>query len=250
MKRKILLAGLILITGIFALGAENVIVSGAFGWEPYLKMENGSPEGLSVDVLNEVSRRTDLTFEYKELPWNRALNEAEKTNGQVDIINAIYWTQERTDKYTFSTSYSQDKICVFARSNADWTFNSINDLRGKSGLLPLGGKYGDDFEAARASLRISEIADGTPTIVRMLAANRGDYTISSLFSVNQILKEKGLLDTIQPFSTPLVVTDVYFVANKASGGQAIMGKINRALEAMKADGTLKRIVDNYMNPDS
>ncbi len=242
MKRLLIIV--FLFTSIFILFSETTVtVSGAENWMPYLYYNDNRPNGLSVDILNEIGKRTELEFQFKNYPFVRALDSV--LNETVDLINAVYFTSERNKVYEYSISYSSDKVLVFALKDVEWQFSKLEDLSDLHGLIPFGGKYGDKFEKAKSFLNITEVNSDTNTILRMLSLRRADYLISAEYDVKQDLEEAGLINRFKIFSNPVDVNNVYFIAAKTDRGKYIISIINSALKEMKNDGSLDKIRASY-----
>ena len=63
--------------------------------------EAGQLVGYNIDYLEELRRYADWTYEYVDFAgWAEAYDALE--NGEIDLLPAVYYTQERTDRMLFS----------------------------------------------------------------------------------------------------------------------------------------------------
>jgi len=63
-------------------------------WPPFrMEGENGRLQGLDIDLLDELSRRTGLRFEVQRAPWARGLAALEQ--GSADLMTGLARTPER-----------------------------------------------------------------------------------------------------------------------------------------------------------
>ena len=63
--------------------------------------EAGQLAGYNIDYLEELRRYVDWTYEYVDFTgWAEAYDALE--SGEIDLLPAVYYTEERTDRMLFS----------------------------------------------------------------------------------------------------------------------------------------------------
>ena len=63
-------------------------------WPPFrMAGRDGRVEGLDIDLLEELQRRTGVQFEVRRQPWARALEDMRR--GQADLMTGLVRTAER-----------------------------------------------------------------------------------------------------------------------------------------------------------
>ena len=63
-------------------------------WPPFRMLkEDGQLQGLDIDLLNELSRRTGMRFDVQRAPWARGLAALEQ--GTADMMTGLAKTPER-----------------------------------------------------------------------------------------------------------------------------------------------------------
>jgi polar amino acid transport system substrate-binding protein len=62
-------------------------------WPPYQFTFNGKVVGTDTEILEEVGLKLGITFQFKSMPWARALKEVQ--DGAVDAIFSLGKTKER-----------------------------------------------------------------------------------------------------------------------------------------------------------
>ncbi|HAC26618.1 MAG TPA: diguanylate cyclase, partial [Marinobacter hydrocarbonoclasticus] len=71
--------------------------------EPYTFFEGRTPTGFSIDVLREVARNANLTFDFRAGSWPDIY--AAFLRGDLDAIDGISWRPERAEKILFTEPY-------------------------------------------------------------------------------------------------------------------------------------------------
>jgi len=104
-----------------------------------LSDETGEADGLFPELLQQVAQKNDWQLQFIPCKWQDCLNLLDK--GQIDILPAIAYTEERARKYRFAketvyTSWGQ----VYQRSQ-DQLFDSILQLGGKRLAVVAGDVY-------------------------------------------------------------------------------------------------------------
>jgi diguanylate cyclase (GGDEF)-like protein/PAS domain S-box-containing protein len=92
--------------------------------------QDGQAEGLLPDLLRQVARQSDWTLTIVPCQWQQCL--AMLDSGQIDMLPAIAYTEERAEKYNFAeqtvfTSWGQ----VYQRADDDSSIDSILQLDNK-----------------------------------------------------------------------------------------------------------------------
>lgn len=90
--------------------------------------EEGKPQGVVVDLLTEVARREGWQLEYIPCEWAACLQMLE--NGQIDLLGAIAYTEERARRFDFNTqTYFSNWGAVYSRPGEG--VQSLLELDGK-----------------------------------------------------------------------------------------------------------------------
>jgi polar amino acid transport system substrate-binding protein len=111
--------------------------------------ENGKQKPLNErhrQLLAYFERELDIDFDIKRYPWMRAERNALEGRG---LIFGLSKTPERLRHFRFSDIAAANNLWMVTRSDARFTFNSIEDLRGKTVGAVRGYNYGEPFESAR-----------------------------------------------------------------------------------------------------
>ena len=212
------------------------------GYAPLnFRSATGTPQGFEHDILQEIAKRSGITFDYGYLPWAQLFAALEA--GQADLLaSGISITEERKAKYGMSQDYLEVSPVVIVTK--DPNVKSFKDLAQRnvsvkrhSGheklLLELNKNSSDYAVYAESSwLTVQKVISGEAV------ATLGDSSIMGTFVANH--PDDGL---------HLVVDNGYakdyygFVVRKDD--TVLLDKVNNALDAMKKDGTYQQIVDKW-----
>ncbi|MBF0331413.1 MAG: PAS domain S-box protein [Candidatus Omnitrophica bacterium] len=132
--------------------AGEVVRVGVYDFKPLASFESGKADGLFIDVLADVARRENWKLEY--VNGSRTELFAKLEGGEIDILAAIGYSDERAAKYSFS----QDQLfidwgVVYQKSGA--TIRTILDLEGKVVSCVRGSIYTEAFKALLEEFHVS-----------------------------------------------------------------------------------------------
>jgi ABC-type amino acid transport substrate-binding protein len=114
--------------------------------------EQGKPRPLSAakrKLLSALERELGVVFETRMYPWARAERYAADGAG---LILGLPKTAERLRVLRYSDVAARNNLWLVTRSDAVFTFNTLEDLRGKTIGAVRGYSYGEEFDRARGKL--------------------------------------------------------------------------------------------------
>jgi polar amino acid transport system substrate-binding protein len=219
-------------------GAQIVTV--AFEeWPPYEFTIGNAVNGIDVEIIREVGRRLNVKFEFKSLPWKRALRWAQ--DGTVDAIFSISRNDERSAFLFFpETPLNFERKVLFSLKSSSIRVKSFSELRGmKVGVVP-GNFYGKDFDESVDFEKVR--APNQELLFKMLMGKRFDALATNDLVGIYIARTMGIGSQVEV--QPLVVAEMplYIAFSKAKGNQAegLTRQVSDVLKAMKAEGFLDR----------
>lgn len=224
--------------------AGKLVIAMEGQWAPWTYHdEKGDLVGFDTEVGKAIADRLGVEAVFIEGEWDGLF--AGLDGGRYDcIINGVEITEERTEKYDFTTPYAYIKTAlVVADSNNDIT--SFEDLSGKKTSNSLGSTYADLAEEYGAA--VSNV-DTLSETVDMVLSGRVDATLNAEVSFYDYLSEHpdapikivDLTDDASEVSIPLV---------KGTDNDTLRAAIDKAIDEMRADGTLKTLSEKYFGSD-
>lgn len=225
----------------------NLATIGNFPPNTYYK--DGRLTGIDIDVLDELSRRSGIRFNYATFPWKRALKKTE--TGQVDGMFSLFRNQKREDFADFiepAIHYSTYK--VFVRKGEEFNYQAISDLYGKNVVINLGYYINSSLEYAIKSGKIKALRiPYTAEALAVLANRKVDLLIGNyheiVFNKNQNPALANIIDLPNPIQMP---KEAYLVLSKKSyipNRENIIKKLSQHLLTIHQDGTINDIYNKH-----
>ena len=212
---------------------------------------DGQPTGLYVELLRDAMRRMDCTVQWMELPWARGLAELE--GGQLDILPGARKTVERERFAYFSRPVNRSPNVLFmsVAANQRYKFNKLADMMGTEFRLgiQIGVAYGPEYDELIKNPDF--IARTQPLTVRrnawgLLQMGRLDGLIADEVTAWGELESLGLSKAV--VRTKVVTSDEpgQYALSKRTNTPEFVAGLDKALNAMLADGSYKRIRERFV----
>ena len=203
--------------------------------------ENGDFVGIDVDILDAVAE--DQGFEYDLQPLGFDAAVAALESGQADgTIAGMSITDERKEKYDFSTAYYDSYVCVAAKAGGD--VKSLDDLKGKK-VAAKTGTMGSDCAYAlqeQYGYEIVDFADSDMMYQDVLTGNTAacfeDQPVMA-YNISQGNGMEIIADQKEDYSTP------YGFAVLKDQNTELLEMFNTGLQNIIDNGTYDEIVAKY-----
>lgn len=213
-------------------------------WAPWTYHdESGDLVGFDTEVGKAIADKLGVEAEFVEGEWDGLFTGLD--GGRYDmIINGVEITDERQQKYDFTTPYAYIKTAlVVADTNTD--ISGFEDLNGKKTSNSLGSTYAD--LAADYGADVQNV-DTLSETIDMVLSGRVDATLNAEVSFYDYLKEHpdaaikivALTDDASEVSIPLV---------KGEDNDSLREAVNKAIAELSADGTLSELSEKYFGSD-
>lgn len=222
----------------------KIIIAMEGQWAPWTYHdETGDLVGFDTEVGKAIADKLGVQAEFVEGEWDGLFTGMD--GGRYDvIINGVEITEERLNKYDFSTPYAYIKTgLVVAKGNTEIT--SFEDLAGKQTSNSLGSTYAD--LAAEYGATVQNV-DTLSETIDMVLSGRVDATLNAEVSFYDYLSEHpdaaieivALTDDASEVSIPMV---------KGADNDTLRAAINDAIAELDADGTLSALSNKYFGSD-
>ena len=205
---------------------------------PYeMTTDAGEFEGIDVDTAKAIAEKLGLELQIDDMDFDAALLSVQQ--GKADIVMAgVTVTDERKAVMDFSDSYATGIQSIIVPEGSDIASpddlagKKIGTQRGTTGYIYCSDDFGDENVVA--------YDDG---LTAVQALNNGQ--------VDAVVIDNAPAQEFVAANPGLKVLDTsYAEEDYAIGmakGSALEDAVNKALEELKADGTLQSIVDKYIN---
>lgn len=225
-------------------GKLTVVAELGFAPFEYMDEKTGEPVGFDVDVINAVAEKMGLTTSYLPNQKFDTLVPIIKQGGKADVsIAAVTITDERMESVDFSEPYLDSNQAIVVAKGSSETEETLNDASKQ--VVCQGGTTGDEW-----------IGENLPDAVRVPV----DDVTAALTGVQTGLYQAMVVDLpvasymlSQSFSDLEIVKEIptgeqYGIAVSKDNPELTQA-VNKALEDMKSDGTMKEIETKWFGSE-
>jgi len=202
---------------------------------------SGQPVGFDVDLADEIGRRLGVSIAFTNIAYDGLTDSL--VTGNVDVvISAMADVPQVQGKAAFSQPYFNAGEMLVAPPGSP--FKSMDDLAGHTVAVEYGS--GGDVEARKwqrriANLQVKRYSD-PESALQAVSKGQADAAI-----VDGIAARLGIGKDPNLAAGPQLV-DTLFAAAVASDNDVLLGKLDEAIQAIAADGTLGRLTDKWFGP--
>ena len=211
-------------------------------WAPWT-YHNDADElvGYDVEVGKYVADYLGVEAKYVEGEWDGLL--AGVSGGRYDMmINGCDVTDERKMAYDFSSAYAYDRIAVIVTSDNE-DIRTMEDLKGKTTANTSSSTYASI--AREYGAEVNGVDDLNETFM-LLGTGRIDATLNAEMTFNDYMKANP--DANFKIACYYDQSPEVAIAMK-KGSSELVSKVNEAIAAARADGTLSRLSNKYFGVD-
>ena len=207
--------------------------------------DDGEFTGFDLDLAAEVAKRLGKEIKYQPIAWDA--KDMELTSGNIDCIWNGFSTKNREDKYTWTKPYMKNDQVFVVRSDSD--ISSFEDLAGKTVEVQIDSSaeavLKENTELSSTFAKLQTVADFNTGFMDLEMGGADALAMNSVVANYQITKRGG--EGFKVLDKPLS-SEEYAVGFKL-GNTILRDEVQKALEEMKADGTLKSISEKWFGKD-
>ena len=221
----------------------TIIIATEGNWSPWTYHdENDQLVGLDIEIGALIAHGLGVEPEYQETDWDAIL--AGVDSGRFDIAcNGVGYTEERAQKYSFSTPYVYThKVLVVRSDNED--IHTVEDLNGRTTANSASSTYAAVAEANGATVSYANTLGETIALVEQ---GRVDATINAQVSIEDYLREHP--DAGIKVVQVMEGDPVAYPVRKDADTDTLIAAIDEILEQARQDGTLAGISLKYFGLD-
>lgn len=210
----------------------------------FFKDSISSVQGIDVDIINELQKRTGFKLEGGKMHlMNRDEMLADGEAGELDIVaGGMILNTERSHQYDFSDPYMPTVLVLVSR-NGD-NIHTLSDLTGRS-LATEKGSLANESISQHANVNNITIDQSTSSFMTLYKVSRSyadatfiEKPVADFYMNNW---PGAHLEIIEK------VSDVEYLGLLFKKDPSISRPLQEAYKEMVADGTVKDIVNRYMN---
>lgn len=221
---------------------EPIIIAFDMAYRPYMywSSEESKAVGIYPQIISEVFKRLKLDIDIKPMPWKRAVENGEK--GLMGV-GGLYKNEARLKIFDFSDPIFSEKNYVYVKKGKQFTFQKLDDLKGKNIGVTKGWSYGEEFDSLRNKKMFStEESNEIAISFGKLVAGKIDCFVVDALAAERIIASEKFIGQIEMLPIPAVTTDGYLAFAKTSNKKDLLKRFNDMLIKLKKDGTTDKII--------
>lgn len=207
-------------------------------YSPYSYRKDGKLTGFEVELGNKLAKEMGLKAKFVPTKWD-GLVAGLGSNKYDVVLNNITATPARAKNYIFSKPYIYSRYALITRQGD--SIKKLNDIKGKK--LAEGTGTNNELVAKQNGATIVPSGDFA-TSLSLVRQKRVDATINAReawYSYKKSNSTDGL--TYHDLSSEKDPAKIVGLFNKKS--TKLRSETNKALKALRADGTLKKLSNKY-----
>ncbi|GGU13490.1 ABC transporter substrate-binding protein [Lentzea flava] len=198
--------------------------------------------GYDIEVVKAIAAKAGWRLEFVETQWDAIFPALDAS--RIDLVaNQVSRNEERAAKYGLSTPYTHSRG-VIVRRTGDTRINSIADLRGRTTAQSSTSNWAKVARDAGATV---EAVEGFAQAAALLAQGRVDAIVNDNIAVLDYLATTGSKD-VEIAGDAGQAGSVQVLALRKTDA-SLLSQANQAIDALRADGTLRTISQKYFKAD-
>ncbi|WP_345797041.1 amino acid ABC transporter substrate-binding protein [Castellaniella sp. MT123] len=224
-------------------GAIRIGTEGTYAPFSYHDPKDNKLVGFDVDIGRAIAKQLGVKPDFVEGKWDGLIAGLNANRYDV-VINQVGITPERQAKYDFSKPYISSEAVLIVRDD-NTTIHAFQDLKGKRSANTITSNFGKLAQQHGAEV---VPVQGFNDAIALLTSGRVDATINDELSFLDFKKH-------QPQAKVKVVATDSSADFSRSGvlmrkdQPALKAAIDKAIGAIRADGTYKTISERYFGKD-
>lgn len=213
------------------------------------QLPNGQHAGYLHDIVIDVfEKRLGIKVHIDVMPWKRC--QVMVADGTADLMVTIPTPQRQTYTVTHENPIWIKRRILFTYRNHP-RFDTIDRLNGLAQIKNdgytvisyLGNDWAQNtFQHAGITILYATTVEG---MYRMLSAQRGDLVVEERGLALPRIQALGLAETVVETGGIASESGFHILISKKSPFAALIPRLNREIEAMRASGDLDRITGHY-----
>lgn len=240
-KQSVIISTMLLATCTVQAQALQLVTEEAY---PFQYLENRVLKGMSVDIISEMAERAGIKVEHEVLTWKDAYDRAQRDRNTCVYSTSRIENRERLFKWV--GPIVENRWSVFGKKGMKQKPTTLGDLR----FIRVGVLEGDakatflmDNGIATALNPVRDDALNPPKLTADKNENgKIDVWVTGYYAAQKVAAKTNTTDIEHLFQ--IHASPNYLACNYGVKDETLQ-KLSAALAAMKKDGKLKKIVDNY-----
>lgn len=201
--------------------------------------------GFDVDMAKEATKRMGVEVEFKPIDWNS--KEAELSGKRVDVLwNGLTITDKRKENILFTNAYMENRQIIVVAANspiktkADLAGKVVGTQEGSSSIEAIE----KDADAMKSFKELKKFGDNVAALMDLKTGRLDAVVVDEIVGRYYIAKKPGEYTILKDnFGS-----EEYGVGLRKEDKE-LLGKLQKALDEMKKDGTSAKISQQWFGED-
>ncbi|WP_225836384.1 transporter substrate-binding domain-containing protein [Streptomyces sp. NK08204] len=213
-------------------------------YPPFQSEVNGKVQGFDVSLIDLVAKDLGVKQDILDTPFENFKTGAFLNSGQCDLAAAgMTITPERKKHVDFSDPYFEATQAVLVDKNSGLT--SLADVKAKGKKLGAQAQTtGEDYVKGKGFDPVS--FESSDAVLNGLRTGQVQAVVIDYPVVQGWLKDKANADKFKIVDNLKTGEQYGFTVKK--GNKALLDAVNKAIKGAKADGTYKKIYEQWIGP--
>ena len=224
---------------------RGTIIVGLEGdWAPWSYVdENDELTGYDVEVAKAIADKLGVEIQIVPGEWDGLF--AGMDAGRYDmVVNGVEVTEERADKYDFSTPYAYIRTALIVKGDND-SIKTFEDLKGKKTANSIASTYMNLAESYGATCYGVSTLDETLT---MVLQGRVDAPLNAIVSFTDYMAQHPD-SNLKVVATTEDASNVAIPMRKGDETASLREAVNKAIDELREDGTLSELSTRFFGED-
>ena len=219
---------------------EALIMATNAAFEPYEYYdEGGAVTGIDVEIAQALAEKLGLTLEVEDMEFDSIISAVNSGKAHIGVAGMTI-TEDRLVNVDFTDPYTTSRQVIIVKDGSD--IAGADDLEGKT-IAVQTGTTGDLFASDVTDVTMDRYSKGMDAVLALKDGKVDAVVIDSEPAKQFISQTEGLVILNEEFAV-----EEYAIA-VAKGNEELLDDLNKALDAIIADGTVKGIIDKYINAE-
>jgi polar amino acid transport system substrate-binding protein len=232
------------VKGVHLVKAGQLTTCTHLPYPPFQSEIDGKVQGFDVSLIDLVAKDLGVKQQILDTPFENFKTGAFLNSGQCDLAAAgMTITPERKKNVDFSDPYFEATQAVLVDKSSG--INSLADVKAKGKKLGAQAQTtGEDYAKSKGYDPVS--FESSDAVINGLRTGQVQAVVIDYPVVQGWLKDKANADKFKLVENIKTGEQYGFTVKK--GNKALLDAINKALKTAKADGTYKKIYEQWIGP--
>lgn len=206
---------------------------------PYRIIEQDEFSGMYFDTMKEIGKRIGVEVKFLEVPFKRAL--VFMKQGKADVMLGPNKTPDREEYMVYTEAFFPPENKAFYVHPDASGMRSYDDLKGKLIAVGLGKSYFPQFDSDKKLKK--QVCPNYVVAIKEVKSKKCDVVIMPEREGDYLLKKLNV--QLKKSSYVVPGRKSYITISRKSPSLTIQKEIEEAMEEIRTDGTMERIVNRY-----